>query len=80
MSYEPMSRFISLTLGNIPWFAGAILLFAAVGYIAGDLPKLSSVQLLSTMLTGPATVLVLSAAGAGQTLFRERREKRRHSN
>ena len=75
-----MSRFIHLTLKNIPWFAGALLLLAAVGYVLGDLPKLSSAQWLSLIVTGPATVVALSAIGAGQALLRERREKPQNSN
>ena len=63
-----------LTLKNVPWFAGAILFLAGIGYLSGDLPHLSAVQWLSLIVTGPLTILALSAAGAAQAIWREKHQ------
>jgi hypothetical protein len=69
-----MRQFIRLTLWNVPWFAGAILFFAGIGYLTGDLPRLSATRWLSLSVTGPLTVLALSAAAAAQAMWREKRQ------
>ena len=75
-----MKRFFHLTLRNVPWFTAAFIALAAIGYFSGDLPKLSPAQLLSLIITGPATIVAVSAVGAGQALLRQRRKRSKSSN